>query len=81
MSDTSNMSVNSTENWLEGFEIKIFSSKHEVLSEYSNLILSLISSSFLELNFFQNPLANFLWEFTSIFEVYEMFAWPSYLHQ
>ena len=75
------MSVNSTENWLEGFEIKIFSSKHEVLSEYSNLILSLISSLFLELNFFQNPRENFLWDFTSMFEVSEMFAWPRSLRQ
>ena len=39
--DTLNMFVQSTENFLEAFEKK-FQLKHEVLSEYSNLILSFI---------------------------------------
>ena len=50
------MSVKSVENVLETFE-KSFISKNEVLSEYSNTILSFIFGAE---TFFQRPLENFL---------------------
>ena len=50
-SDTLNMLVKSIEKFLEPFE-KSFFSKNEVLSEYSNHILSFISSSFFEMKLF-----------------------------
>ena len=75
------MSVNSTENWLEGFEIKIFSSKHEVLSEFSKLTSSSISCSCLIKFFFQIISETFLcslWKRSRYMEgSLDMYLWVS----
>eukprot|EP00493_Phyllostaurus_siculus_P026838 UN27184 len=47
-----NMFIKSAENFWKSLKKKVFNSKHKVLSEYSNLILSLI---FQHLNFCTFP--------------------------
>ena len=76
------MFVKSTEKFLEAFE-KSFSSKYEVLSEYSNPILSFILSTFFELKlfFFHNLLETFLWTLRICWRYLKKSAWPSSLCQ
>ena len=59
---TLNIFVKSTQNFLETFEKKVSPQKNGVLSEYSNPILSFVSTSFSEVKlFFRRSLENFVW--------------------
>ena len=58
---------------------KKFPLKNKVFSEYSNIILSVISFSFFELKFFSKAPKNFSVDLTKMFKMSARSAWPRFL--
>ena len=74
LSNTFNMFVKSTENFLEAFEKKRFSSKNEEQMKINMGLGYSDKTSFFELKFFSMASKNFSVDFTNMFDLSEMSA-------